>query len=60
MNTKYVTREEIIQAAPREIEKHRAALIALFDELRAAGDVSPAKLSRLIERRTPIRRESII
>jgi elongator complex protein 3 len=60
MNTKYVTREEIKKIAPREIEENRDALIALFAKLRSAGDLSPAKVSRLIERHTLMRRESIL
>ncbi len=60
MTTKYVTREEIKQIVPGEIEENRDALIALFAELRAVDDLSSAKVSRLIERHTLMRRESII
>lgn len=60
MNTKYVTREEIKKIAPREIEEHHDALIALFGELRAADNLSPAQVSRLVDRHTSMRRENII
>jgi elongator complex protein 3 (tRNA carboxymethyluridine synthase) len=60
MGEKYVTREQIRKNAPGEIEENRQVLIALFDELRSARDLSPTRVSRLIERHTSLRRESII
>lgn len=60
MSTKYVTRSQIKQNAPREIEEHYDALIALFSELRTAENLSLAQVSRLVDRHTSMRRENII
>lgn len=60
MTTKYVSRDQIKQSAPREIEEHHDALIALFGELRAADHLSPAQVSRVVDRYTSMRRENII
>src|SRR6266498_4204368 len=57
---RYISREELTRGVSLDLERDRDRFLALFAEMRAAGELSPTEFSRLIDQHLAIPKERVL